>query len=348
MNKFLFASLLMVPWLPAIYAQDDGNCSVFNVDKKLTIPDLYDDKEHTITVGAPHGHGMHNALQGTCEYSWGAGGFCDNFCTINLKPNIALFENSNSLTLTSLIVRHVVAGDGGPGSAYATSGATTCGATEAAEAISCSRYDLLCGAGLTLTIGPVGINWAANSIWKNTAPSTFTCGGHRVYVGTPILIDTDGSGYNLSSSLNGVPFNFFGDGLVQTAWPVQGSTNGFLVLPDANFMVPTGKQMFGNQTGFANGFLQLVPYDDNQDGVIDARDAIYNQLYVWIDANRDGVSQPQELRPLRETIESISTHYVELKKVDDNGNAERYKGKLKPVPGSHVDPVVADWILSFR
>ena len=65
---------------------------------------------------------------------------------------------------------------------------------------------------------------------------------------SPIIIDTDGKGFHLTSARNGVLFDIAGDGhLVQMAWTAAGSTNAFLALPH-NGEILTGKegQALGN------------------------------------------------------------------------------------------------------
>jgi len=65
---------------------------------------------------------------------------------------------------------------------------------------------------------------------------------------SPIIIDTDGKGFHLTSAQNGVLFDIAGNGrLVQMAWTAAGSTNAFLALPH-NGEILTGKDLFGNFT----------------------------------------------------------------------------------------------------
>ena len=74
-----------------------------------------------------------------------------------------------------------------------------------------------------------------------------------------------------------------------------------------------------------NGYAALALYDSNYDGVIDARDPIYMSLRIWIEANHDGISQPEELHTLQElAVESISLHYRESPRTDQYGNQFRY------------------------
>jgi hypothetical protein len=48
---------------------------------------------------------------------------------------------------------------------------------------------------------------------------------------TPIIVDTDGLGFHLTSAADGIVWDFFGDGHpIQIAWTQLGSTNGWLAL----------------------------------------------------------------------------------------------------------------------
>jgi hypothetical protein len=60
-----------------------------------------------------------------------------------------------------------------------------------------------------------------------------------------VIIDVDGSGYQLTSAAGGVRFDFFGTGHpVRIAWTAPGSTNAFLVLPGGG-RVTDGRELFG-------------------------------------------------------------------------------------------------------
>jgi hypothetical protein len=175
------------------------------------------------------------------------------------------------------------------------------------------------------------------------------------------VIDTDGSGFHLTSAASGVLFDFFGNGKpVQIAWTAQGSTNGWLALDrEGDGEISSAKDLFGNITAqppsdSPNGFLALAVFDEpanggNGDGIIDNRDAVWPKLLVWIDANHDGISQPEELHHLDDVgIHSIGLMYTESLHVDAYGNQFRYKGHLNPDKGDNVNRVIYDVILTYE
>lgn len=70
---------------------------------------------------------------------------------------------------------------------------------------------------------------------------------------------------------------------------------------------------------------------------------------VWIDANHDGISQPEELQTLEEIgIIAISLRYEPSPYTDQYGNQFRYRGRLVPVRGDHVDRKLFDVYLKTQ
>ncbi|HKV95478.1 MAG TPA: hypothetical protein VJW20_23235 [Candidatus Angelobacter sp.] len=165
---------------------------------------------------------------------------------------------------------------------------------------------------------------------------------------SPIIIDAEGEGFHLTSPLNGVSFDIGGTGhAVQIAWTDPRFHNAFLALPGSDGLVHNGKELFGNFTpqplsAHPNGFLALAQYDQpenggNADGMIDDKDTVYSQLRLWIDANHDGVCQPEELHRLPEFgIYSLALNFEESRRKDEFGNLFRYKAKVNP--GERHDP----------
>jgi len=151
-----------------------------------------------------------------------------------------------------------------------------------------------------------------------------------------------GEGFQLTSSQNGVTFDITGGGhLVQIAWTAPGARNAFLCLPDGNGACDDGKDLFGNftpqpQSSTPNGFAALAVYDQpanggNGDGAIDAHDAIFSSLRLWVDWNHDGASQPNEIYTLAQLgITSISLKYKWDQRQDQFGNTFRYRAQVNP------------------
>lgn len=157
---------------------------------------------------------------------------------------------------------------------------------------------------------------------------------------SPILVDTSGTGFSLTSAANGVVFDISGTGHpIQMAWTALGADNAFLALPTADGLVHDGTQLFGNYTpqppsANPNGFAALAVYDlpsngGNGDGIIDARDKIFASLRLWIDANHDGISQSDELHALPSLgVNSINLAYKLSERRDQYGNLFRYRAPV--------------------
>jgi hypothetical protein len=183
--------------------------------------------------------------------------------------------------------------------------------------------------------------------------SNVTCSWVFHYLGqhTPIIIDTDGSGFHLTSAADGIKWDFYADKRpIQIAWTAPGSTNGWLALPWKG-QILSAQQLFSNVSAQAetddskmNGFQSLKILDTNNDGVIDAKDVPWwGMLRVWIDGNHDGIAQPNEMVTLDSLgITGISTASTSSPKTDQFGNQFKLKGRLTTKPGDNVKRVIYD------
>ncbi len=169
-----------------------------------------------------------------------------------------------------------------------------------------------------------------------------TCGCEPA---SPIIIDTTGHGFHLTSPQDGVSFDILNTGIpVKIAWTSATSGNAFLALDrNHNGRIDDGGELFGDHTqqppsANPNGYLALAEFDKpenggNGDGIIDYRDAVFPKLLLWIDENHDGISQPNELHTLPELgVYSIALHYQEEPYTDDWGNWFHYRAAINPSP----------------
>jgi hypothetical protein len=336
-------------------------CSNFNTTKPTTLGP---------TNNAQHVNGTHGfavTAVSSCTYTHGNTTNCNTECTVEGSP---LANEAGALTVAG---PHKAAAGVIPGSASATNGAASCTGLFGAAAIDCSGNS---NCTLSVTVATGGVTAIAPNggavIWNSGTipvvnnclavkdPQTTTthipgcqtdCPAHSTTCipcgQSPIVIDLDGNGFHLTDAANGVRFDISGTGnLIQMGWTAAGSNNAFLALPGADGQIHNGQQLFGNFTpqppsDQPNGFAALAAYDDpnkggNGDGIIDARDAVFALLRLWVDDNHDGISQPEELHTLPSLgVNSISLNYKRDDKTDEYGNAFRYRTRINP--DGHTD-----------
>lgn len=157
---------------------------------------------------------------------------------------------------------------------------------------------------------------------------------------SPIILDLENDGFEFSGPEGAVVFDLLATGnplLIQ--WVVPGTDDAFLVYDkNRNGLVDDGSELFGNGMRLAleedrrapNGFVALAQYDHpglngNDDGFIDRSDAIWQELYLWRDANADGVSEAQEMTRLDSTkVSKLGIIPRESRHRDAHGNWLRY------------------------
>lgn len=138
---------------------------------------------------------------------------------------------------------------------------------------------------------------------------------------SPIVLDLGGSGRIQASNGNWRPhrefysnhrvlFDFFGNGFpVAMEW--VGPTDGLLVKPKANGAVD-GSCLFGNASGYVNGYEQLASLDKNLDGQVSGKELA--GLFVWQDRNSDAKCEPGELQSVQKLgITSLSLKHNNFK-----------------------------------
>jgi hypothetical protein len=118
---------------------------------------------------------------------------------------------------------------------------------------------------------------------------------------SPVILDLDGNGVQTVGLGAGVHFDHDANGFAQqTGWVGQG--DGLLVWDiNDNGQIDNGRELFGDHTKLANGlravngFEALAQHDSNADGRIDAQDAIWQHLRVWVDADANAQASQGEL-----------------------------------------------------
>jgi hypothetical protein len=175
--------------------------------------------------------------------------------------------------------------------------------------------------------------------------------------GSPLVLDLEGDGLAITSVRRGVHFNLLGHGRVATAWVK--SDDALLALDrNGNGRIDDGSELFGEAQGLGgvparDGFQALSRIDDvrhggNQDGVVDGNDWMFRELRLWNDRNRDGISQPKELRSLPEAnVQTLHLSWVQMDPTFDvHGNDLSMQGCFQRTDGSLG--IMIDVLFVFR
>jgi hypothetical protein len=177
---------------------------------------------------------------------------------------------------------------------------------------------------------PVCDRTAVSNNFPTTMPENPPGGGQWYYeCVSPIVLDLGNDGYRMSSVADGVLFDLRNEGVARrVAWTRGGTANAFLAMDrNGNGTIDNGGELFGNRTRLRNGLLAgngfevLGELDDNGDGVVDARDRVWSDLLLWIDADHNGISSAGELQPIATSaVAAIETAYRFVGRKDRWGN----------------------------
>jgi hypothetical protein len=143
---------------------------------------------------------------------------------------------------------------------------------------------------------------------------------------SPLVLDLNGDGVQTLNLDLGTQFDLLNSGAKQSVGWVD-KHDGLLVMDlNQDGMVNNGSELLGTSTQLADGSLArdgwqaLAQYDGNVDGVIDAKDAAFADLTVWVDANSDGVTEAGELKTLTDVgVQAIQLQHDNAQ-TEQNGN----------------------------
>lgn len=142
----------------------------------------------------------------------------------------------------------------------------------------------------------------------------------------PVAFQTASHAFDLSAgSAKAVPVE----------WPSV-ATPWLAIDRDGNGSIDNGTELFGTSSprsgdrAARNGFEALAQLDANRDGFVDSSDPDWSRLLVWADANGDGFSQREELRPAAEAgLLGISLTWSIATRCDGRGNCERERAEFR-------------------
>lgn len=126
----------------------------------------------------------------------------------------------------------------------------------------------------------------------------------------PIVLDLDGNGIELTGRLDrSIYFDMDGDGIKErTGW--VSPKDGLLAIDENNNgRIDNINELIGDLG--RSGFTELSAYDLNKDKLINASDAVFAKLRVWVDANSNAITDAGELKNLPSlNIKSIDLNYT--------------------------------------
>ncbi len=115
---------------------------------------------------------------------------------------------------------------------------------------------------------------------------------------SPIVLDLDGNGIDLAAvdSNGAVYWDIDNDGFEEASGWIAGNDGLLAIDLNGDGIINDHSELFGTDT--TDGFTILSAYDSNSDNLINASDADFNNLIVWVDTNADGYSDSDELHTL--------------------------------------------------
>jgi hypothetical protein len=160
---------------------------------------------------------------------------------------------------------------------------------------------------------------------------------------TPIALDLDGNGVRTLSASAGAVFDVNADGVAESVGWLS-ATDAWLALDrNGNGLIDDGSELFGSGTTLPDGskaldgFAALRVLDSNHDGAIDANDAGFASLSVWVDSNSNARTDAGELRSLAQAGVAALSLVAKPTAIIDHGNLIGLMGSYRATDGSTRD-----------
>lgn len=148
-----------------------------------------------------------------------------------------------------------------------------------------------------------------------------------VVAATPLVLDLNNDGVQTTSFSETMLFDLLATGTKQSVGWV-GKQDGLLAIDlNGDGLINSGAELFGSSTVLAdgthakNGWEALKALDSNLDGRLDALDAQFKQLRVWVDGNANGVTDVQELR-------TLADHHISSIQLAANDRSMQQEGNV--------------------
>lgn len=124
----------------------------------------------------------------------------------------------------------------------------------------------------------------------------------------PLVINLHGELASVNQTKS-FAFDLNGDG-EKEAMALLSEGNAFLALDkNGNGKIDDGTELFGTQNG--DGFAHLAQYDDDENGVIDENDAIFEQLRLWQkSALKEGLITLKQARVGALLLENVASSFT--------------------------------------
>lgn len=169
---------------------------------------------------------------------------------------------------------------------------------------------------------------------QNETTTTCPVDGPYWCPGTPIVVPLTNTPLRLSSP--DVPFDLDANGTLDiVSWPEEASKFAFLAIDrNGDGVINNGSELFGDHTvpGADDGFSALLAMVKEELGrvpdiaEVNESNPLFSRLLLWVDGNRDGVSQSHELSPASSVLQAVGLGMTLTGKKDPEGNLYRYKG----------------------